>query len=209
MAQHGDDRAESALVGADRIGEWLARLLRPAESVTPLSERLERIVLGGARRYTRLEVEERSGVPRERNARLWRALGFADVGDDDVVFTDVDVQALQLDRRFGPLGAHRPDHRGGGRPVRRPGPLAPGRVGDRPAQRLRGGAAAMADSIRRTRRPCCASPRRSCRSWSSCTRTSGVGTSSPWPGGRSPRRRTSSRARPSSSASPMSSATPG
>ena len=82
--------------GADRIGEWLARLLRPAERATPLSERLERIVLGGARRYTRVEVEERSGVARERNERLWRALGFADVDDDDVVFTDADVEALKL-----------------------------------------------------------------------------------------------------------------
>ncbi len=86
---------QSALVGADHIAEWLGSLLRPPSSVVPLSERLERIVLGGARRYTRLEVAERSGVPSERNARLWRALGFADVGDEDVVFTDVDVQALQ------------------------------------------------------------------------------------------------------------------
>ena len=82
--------------GPDRIGEWLARLLRPAEPSPPLSERLERIVLGGARRYTRIEVEARSGVPRERNERLWRALGFADVDDDDVVFTDADVEALEL-----------------------------------------------------------------------------------------------------------------
>ena len=82
--------------GADRIGEWLARLLRPADQVTSLSERLERIVLGGARRYTRVEVEERSGVARERNERLWRALGFADVDDEDVVFTDADVEALKL-----------------------------------------------------------------------------------------------------------------
>jgi adenylate cyclase len=82
--------------GADRIGEWLSRLLRPAEPSTPLSERLERIVLGGARRYTRVEVEERSGVARGRNERLWRALGFADIDDDDIVFTDSDVEALKL-----------------------------------------------------------------------------------------------------------------
>ena len=82
--------------GADRIGEWLARLLRPAEQATPLPERLERIVLGGARRYTRVEVETRSGVTRERNERLWRALGFADIDDDDIVFTDSDVEALKL-----------------------------------------------------------------------------------------------------------------
>jgi adenylate cyclase len=82
--------------GADRIAEWLARLLRPGEPSTPLAARLERIVLGGTRRYTRVEVEERSGVARERNERLWRALGFADVDDEDVVFTDSDVEALKL-----------------------------------------------------------------------------------------------------------------
>jgi adenylate cyclase len=30
----------------------------------------------------------------ERNQRLWRALGFADIPDDDVAFTDADVAAL-------------------------------------------------------------------------------------------------------------------
>jgi adenylate cyclase len=71
-------------------------MLRRVEPETSLAERLERIVLGGVRRYTRGDVERRSGVPAERNARLWRALGFADVAEDDVVFTDADVEALQL-----------------------------------------------------------------------------------------------------------------
>jgi adenylate cyclase len=84
------------LSGDDRIGEWLAGLLRSAEPAAPFSERLEQIVLGGARRYTRVEVGERSGVPRVRTERLWRALGFADVDDDDIVFTDSDVEALKL-----------------------------------------------------------------------------------------------------------------
>jgi adenylate cyclase len=95
MARRADGEA-AITSGADRIGEWLSRLLRPAEPSTPLSERLERIVLGGARRYTRVEVEERSGVARGRNERLWRALGFADIDDDEIVFTDSDVEALKL-----------------------------------------------------------------------------------------------------------------
>jgi len=92
----------SSLFGADLVAEWLVRLLRPGEPAAPLAERLERLVLGGARRYTRLEVEERSGVTRDRTERLWRALGFADVDDDAVVFTDADVEALELiDRLVG------------------------------------------------------------------------------------------------------------
>ncbi|NKQ57565.1 adenylate/guanylate cyclase domain-containing protein [Amycolatopsis sp. K13G38] len=58
-------------------------------------ERLERILLGGDRRYTRLEVADRAGVPIERATRLWRALGFATVDDDAVVFTDADVDAVR------------------------------------------------------------------------------------------------------------------
>ena len=35
-----------------------------------------------------------AGLPAERTQRLWRALGFADVPDDDPVFTDADIAAL-------------------------------------------------------------------------------------------------------------------
>jgi adenylate cyclase len=66
-----------------------------ADSSGELQQRLERILLGGRRKYTRLEVAERAGVPEERSRRLWRALGFATVPDDEVVFTDADVEAMR------------------------------------------------------------------------------------------------------------------
>jgi adenylate cyclase len=56
---------------------------------------LERELLGGPRRFTRREVAERSGVPLDRARLLWRALGFADLDDDNVAFTDRDVEALE------------------------------------------------------------------------------------------------------------------
>jgi adenylate cyclase len=65
---------------------------------------LERALLGGSRRYTRLEVAERSGVPLERAQRLWRALGFPDVDDDNIAFTDLDVQALRTVQDLVELG---------------------------------------------------------------------------------------------------------
>jgi adenylate cyclase len=37
-----------------------------------------------------------AGMPSERTRRLWRALGFPDAADDDLVFTDADIQALAL-----------------------------------------------------------------------------------------------------------------
>ncbi|MEX5716799.1 adenylate/guanylate cyclase domain-containing protein [Geodermatophilus maliterrae] len=57
---------------------------------------LERLLLGGPRRLTRLQVTEAAGMPPERTQRLWRALGFPDAADDDLVFTDADVDALAL-----------------------------------------------------------------------------------------------------------------
>ncbi len=57
-------------------------------------ESLERLLLDGPRRYTRAQVAALAGMPPERTQRLWRALGFADVADDDAAFTDADVTAL-------------------------------------------------------------------------------------------------------------------
>ncbi len=57
---------------------------------------LERLLLDGPRRYTRLQVAELSGMPPERTQRLWRALGFPDAADDDPAFTDADVEALAV-----------------------------------------------------------------------------------------------------------------
>ena len=65
---------------------------------------LERTLLGGSRRYTRLQVAEQTGVPLDRAQRLWRALGFPDVADDEVVFTDLDVHALRTVQELVDLG---------------------------------------------------------------------------------------------------------
>ncbi|MGY1711000.1 adenylate/guanylate cyclase domain-containing protein [Geodermatophilus sp. SYSU D00758] len=59
-------------------------------------ELLERLLLGGPRRYTRGQVAEMAGMEPRRTQRLWRALGFPDAPDDALVFTDADVQALGL-----------------------------------------------------------------------------------------------------------------
>src|SRR3954454_22498365 len=57
-------------------------------------EAIERLLLDGPRRYTRLQGGDLSGVPLERTQRLWRALGFADSADDDPAYTDADIAAL-------------------------------------------------------------------------------------------------------------------
>src|SRR3954471_16175 len=55
---------------------------------------LERLLLDGPRRYTRVQVAELSGMPLERTRRLWRSLGFADSTDDDPAYSDADIAAL-------------------------------------------------------------------------------------------------------------------
>jgi adenylate cyclase len=72
-------------------------------------ERLEQELLGGPRAYTRTEVAERAGVPLERAERLWRALGFASTTDDEVVFGDRDVEALQTIASIVEMGVVRPE----------------------------------------------------------------------------------------------------
>jgi adenylate cyclase len=66
----------------------------------PSFDALEHELLGGVRRYTRAEVAQRAGVDTELARTLWRALGFADVDDDNVAFTDRDVEALRTVREL-------------------------------------------------------------------------------------------------------------
>jgi adenylate cyclase len=73
------------------------------ESRGPLDE-LESEVLGGSRRYTRAEVSERAGVDIEHARTLWRALGFVDVEDGKVAFTDRDVEALRTVQSMVDMG---------------------------------------------------------------------------------------------------------
>jgi adenylate cyclase len=63
-------------------------------SSTPAN--LEHVFLGDERRYARAEVCRLAGIELAEARRLWRAMGFADVGDDTKVFTDADVAALRL-----------------------------------------------------------------------------------------------------------------
>ena len=50
--------------------------------------------LPGTLRYTGDELAAKVGIDRELSRRLWRAMGFPDVEDDERVFTDDDVDAL-------------------------------------------------------------------------------------------------------------------
>ncbi|MFN2640753.1 MAG: adenylate/guanylate cyclase domain-containing protein [Actinomycetota bacterium] len=52
-------------------------------------------LLLGAPAYTSTQIAKLAGIDEDTARRYWRALGFADVPDDEVVFTDLDLAALK------------------------------------------------------------------------------------------------------------------
>jgi adenylate cyclase len=65
---------------------------------------IERELLGGERLHNREKVAELAGVEVGHAQELWRALGFADVEDETVAFTDRDVWALHTVDQLGKEG---------------------------------------------------------------------------------------------------------
>ncbi|MHA6800552.1 adenylate/guanylate cyclase domain-containing protein [Bounagaea algeriensis] len=59
------------------------------------ADEVAEVLLGSEPQYRKAEVAAAAGVELERAERLWQAMGFSHVGDDDVVFTDADVGALR------------------------------------------------------------------------------------------------------------------
>jgi adenylate cyclase len=64
----------------------------------------DRLLVPAGRRLTQTEVAEITDLPVDAIRRLWRALGFLDVGDDDLVFTELDVEAVELFQSMMALG---------------------------------------------------------------------------------------------------------
>jgi adenylate cyclase len=60
----------------------------------PSTDEIEQRLLGGPRLYRRDEAATLAGLSVEYARRLWRAVGFPDVGDEAVAFTDADLAAI-------------------------------------------------------------------------------------------------------------------
>lgn len=65
---------------------------------------VERVLSGPGERYTAGELAERSGVPLERLVAFRRALGLPIPEPEERVFTEEDLTAAKLDRRFEGAG---------------------------------------------------------------------------------------------------------
>ena len=79
------------------------------EEPADLVEDVDRALLGSNPAYTRAEVAERAGVPLEVAEGLWQQLGFPHAGDEDVAFTDADLEALERTKELISLGILTPD----------------------------------------------------------------------------------------------------
>lgn len=69
-----------------------------------LVELLEVFLLGDPPTLTGLEIADRVGIPIEVARERWRSLGFSAVADDEVVFTEADLEAMLLTQRLQALG---------------------------------------------------------------------------------------------------------
>ncbi len=79
LLEHGATAEEVEAAAADDVLDLLVadRLLVPAEA-----------------RYTRAQLAQMTGMSEDLAQRFWRALGFADVAEDEPAFTDLDLEAI-------------------------------------------------------------------------------------------------------------------
>lgn len=82
---------------------------RSATDPAVVIEAISALMLGELPTLRRDEVAELSGVTPDVARERWRALGFPEVGDDDVAFTHADVDALQMTQSLIDVGFLRPD----------------------------------------------------------------------------------------------------
>ena len=65
---------------------------------------VDRMLIPAERRMTQAEVLTMTGMEEEPARRIWRALGFLDVDEDERAFTDMDIEALELFKGLTSLG---------------------------------------------------------------------------------------------------------
>jgi adenylate cyclase len=65
---------------------------------------VDRMLAPAGTRLTQAQVAERTDIPIEVARRFWRALGFLDVDDDDLAFTEMDIEAVRLFQSMVAMG---------------------------------------------------------------------------------------------------------
>ena len=70
---------------------------------------VEHLVLPGPPRFGGDEVAARTGLPRDLTRRFWRALGFPDVPDGEIAFTEADLEVVTTLASMFERGVVRPE----------------------------------------------------------------------------------------------------
>ena len=65
---------------------------------------VDRMLVPFDHRLTQTEVAECTDIPLDTAKRFWRALGFLDVGEDEAVFTDMDIEAVHIFQSLVAMG---------------------------------------------------------------------------------------------------------
>ena len=65
---------------------------------------VDRMLAPAGTRLTQAQVAERTDIPIEVARRFWRALGFLDVDEDDLAFTEMDIEAVRLFQSMVAMG---------------------------------------------------------------------------------------------------------
>lgn len=82
----------------ERVRAWLARLAKlftRGSTEAPGGRPVEELILGGPRRYTWTQLLAETGMDPRVAAQLWRSMGFAELDEHEVGFTDADRDALR------------------------------------------------------------------------------------------------------------------
>lgn len=69
-----------------------------------LVEQLEAFLLGSEPTLSGKDIAERSGIDLETAKARWRSLGFSNPDDDEIAFTEADLEAMMLTQRLHQLG---------------------------------------------------------------------------------------------------------
>ena len=79
-------------------------MAEPEEGRERLVELLEAFLLGDEPNLSGLDIAERVGIPIELARERWRSLGFTAVEDDEVAFTEADLEAMRRTQKLHALG---------------------------------------------------------------------------------------------------------
>jgi len=109
VAEHQDAPADRRTDGPDGADEAAGPAGPDASTLASAVVDVERSLLGEAPTLTTTQVAERAGVPRDTSVELWRLMGFAQAGDDEVAFTEADVVALRQAQDLIDLGILSPE----------------------------------------------------------------------------------------------------